>query len=115
MASRIGEAAETLAQSSCDLVGLPARVLRTRPEEPAQAVAARARHDVDMEMRDALTDDVVVGHEGSLRAQHDGKLPTDVLDAPPERADTFDVEIGERDHMVPRYHERVPVHEWRSI
>ena len=34
-------------------------VLRARPEEPAQAVLAHARDDVDVQVRDALADDVV--------------------------------------------------------
>jgi hypothetical protein len=37
-----------------------------RPEEAAQAVAAFARDDVDVEMRHALADDVIHGHKGAF-------------------------------------------------
>jgi hypothetical protein len=37
-----------------------------RPEKAAQAVLAFARDDVDMEVRDALTDDVVDGDEAAV-------------------------------------------------
>jgi len=42
------------------------RVLLTRPEESAQAVFAATRHDVHVQMRNALADRVVDGHESPL-------------------------------------------------
>ena len=47
----------------------PGAVLRARPEEPAQPVALRARHDVHVEVGHALADDVVLGDERALRAE----------------------------------------------
>ena len=44
-------------------------VLRPRPEEPAQPVALRPRHDVQVQVRHALADGVVHRHEGPLRPQ----------------------------------------------
>jgi hypothetical protein len=40
------------------------------PEEAAEAVAAFARDDVDVKMRDALADDVVHGDERAFRFHH---------------------------------------------
>ena len=42
------------------------RVPAAGPEEPAETVLAPARHDVDVEVRDALAHHVVLGHEGAL-------------------------------------------------
>ena len=67
--------------------GLPRRVLRPRPEEPAQAVAAGPRHDVGVEVRDALAHDVVHRHERALRAERRRKRGGDALHRLEERPD----------------------------
>jgi len=44
-------------------------VFRPRPEESAQSVLVPARHHVDVQMGDALTDAIVHGNESSGRAE----------------------------------------------
>ena len=65
-------------------------VLLSRPEEPAQAVTASAGHDVHVEMRHALADDVVVGDEGALGPERDGHHGRHRLHPPEERPDVAD-------------------------
>jgi len=44
-------------------------VLPARPEEALQTVALAARHHVDVDVRHALADAVIKGHEGAIRAE----------------------------------------------
>jgi hypothetical protein len=65
-------------------------VFVARPEESAQPVAAPSRHDVDMEMGDALTDHIVVRDKGALcteRIRHHG---SDVPHTQRKRADSLE-------------------------
>lgn len=48
---------------------LTCAVAGPRPEEASQTVATAPRHDVDVQMRDRLADDVVDRDEGSLRSE----------------------------------------------
>ncbi len=67
--------------------GLARRVLRPRPEEPAQAVTLGSRHDVGVEVRDALAHDVVHRDERALRAERRRDGGGDALHGVEERPD----------------------------
>src|SRR4029078_1520618 len=76
-------------------VRFPVGVSPTGPEEPAQSVAASTRHDVHVEVRHALTHDVVVGDEraaGVERLRHDRG---DRLHTREVRTDLARLEFGE--------------------
>jgi hypothetical protein len=62
-------------------------VTQPRPEKSAQAVAPGSRHNVKMQMRHALTDDVICRYERALAAQGRWHNSTDQLDAKKERPD----------------------------
>jgi hypothetical protein len=51
------------------LFHLTCAVAGPRPEEASQTVATAPRHDVHVQMRDRLADDVVNRDEGSLRSE----------------------------------------------
>jgi hypothetical protein len=51
------------------LFHLTGAVAGPRPEEASQTVATAPRHDVHVQMRDRLADDVVDCDEGSLRSE----------------------------------------------
>ena len=66
------------------------------PKEAFQAVSLAARNDVNMEMRDALADPIVDGHEGALgvHALDDGAGKK--LDIQKERADQLIGQVRKR-------------------
>ena len=70
MATPPGSAAATSSVSA------PRPVLRPGPEEAPEAVLAAARDDVDVEVRDALAHDVVLGDERALGARGRPGPPT---------------------------------------
>ena len=65
------------------------------PEEAAEAVAAFARDDVDVKMRDALADDVVHGDEGALRFHYLLHFAREHLSVGEKRADQGGGKIGQ--------------------
>jgi len=65
------------------------------PEEAAKAVAAFARDDVDVKMRDALADDVVHGDEGAFCFHYLLHFAREHLSVGEKRADQFGGEIGQ--------------------
>ena len=81
--------------------------LRTRPEETAQAVAAVPGHDVHVEVRHALADGVVDGHEGAVGAERAHHRARHTLDDAEERSDEIGVEIGQGHDVWPRHHKNV--------
>ena len=112
-ASRVRPLVERLAQRRRDRRRLAGGVLAAGPEEPAQAVALRARHDVHVEVGDALADDVVVGDERSLRPERSGHHRGHALHALEERPDVD--ELGQRHDVVGRHHEDVAGEQRRAI
>jgi hypothetical protein len=95
------------AQCSCYRRGLARRVLRARPEEPAQAVAASTWHDVHMKVGHALTHDVVVRHERALYSERSRQHRSDALHSFEERPKVVDGKIGKCLHVGPRHDEDV--------
>ena len=86
----------------CVVVGLGIRlVLDARPEEAAQAVLATARHDVHVEVSDALTDDVVDRHERAVAAERRRHARRDALHALEERSDEIGGSRSAKRHDVP--------------
>lgn len=65
------------------------------PEEAAEAVAAFARDDVDVKMRDTLADDVVHGDEGAFCFHYLLHFAREHLSVGEKRADQFGGEIGQ--------------------
>lgn len=98
----------------CGQRGLSVLVLRPRPEEAAQPVALPSRHHMNMEVSNALTHDVVVRHEGSLRPHHPWDLGAQMLDPTPERLYLRPWEVGECYDVSSGHHQRVP-REQRSM
>jgi hypothetical protein len=88
------------------------------PEEAAQAITPGPRHDMGVQVRDALADDVVHGDERSLRAKGIGNGGADRPDGAEERHDqlvgqvrkSHDVLAGDDQDMTlekrPRVEER---------
>ena len=77
------------------------------PEEASQAVTASSRHDVHVQVRDALTDHVVVGDEGALAPESLGHRSHEPLNGGHQRRDRLRHQLVERHHVVSRHDERV--------
>ena len=90
-------------------------VFHTWPEKSAQPIFATSRHDVHVQMRDALTDDVVECDERAVtreRVRHSGGNPLHSLE---QRTDEIAIEIGERDHVPLRHDQHMPLEHRRPI
>jgi len=100
---------EHLADPTRDLRGLGVGgVLRPRPEEPAEPVLAVAGHDVDVQVRHRLADDVVDAVEDAHRT---GGLPDRDAERPRskrERAAQLVRKVPQRLVMLLRHEEDVP-------
>lgn len=92
-----------------------ALVLPSRPEEPTKAVALRSRHDVHVEMGDALTHGVVHRHERALCSERRRKSTRDALNRSEQGRQQIRGEIGKGDDVTPRHDEDMPFEQWRAI
>ena len=91
---------ESLPQSKRVVVGLGiGLVTNARPEEAAQPILATPRHDVHVEMRNALTDDVVDGNERAVAVERVGHASRDSLHSFEEWADEIKIEV-DKSHTV---------------
>lgn len=90
-------------------------VFHTRPEKSAQPIFATSRHDVHVQMRDALTDDVVERDERAIARERGRHARSNPLHALEHRTDEIAVEIGERDHVPLRHDQDVPLEHGRTI
>ena len=106
-------AASGLADALGDGRRLARAVPRPRPEEAAQPVALGPRHDVDVEVGDALADDVVVGDERALGAQRHRHGRGQQLDALEERPDVG--ELGQRHDVLGRHDQHVAGEQRRAV
>src|SRR5829696_975344 len=95
-------------QQVCNVGCLAVSVLLARPGEPAQTILTTAGHDVHMKMSDALTDDVVVGHERAVSIEGGRHRRRDRAHALEERADLFGHQLGKRHDVTPRHDQGVP-------
>jgi hypothetical protein len=112
------------ARLTCESVAQPRSVIRclsvrfvaqARPEETAQAVALCPRHNMKMQMWDALADDIVCRHERALAAQrgrHDGANP---LHPKKERADSRSGQIRQAYHVLTGSHQDMTLEHWPAI
>ena len=112
-AERQLERGDGLAESLGTAAASPWAYSRPRPEEAAQPVALRPRHDVHVEVGDALADDVVVGDERALRAQRHGHGGSDQLHPLEERPDVR--QLGQRHDVLRRDDEHVPGEQRRPV
>ncbi len=91
---------ESLPQSKRVVIGLGlGLVTNARPEEAAQTILATPRHDVHVEVRDALTDDVVDGYERAVAVECVGHASRDSLHSFEEWADEIRIEV-DKSHTV---------------
>ncbi len=74
-----------------------------------QTVTPRPRHHVYVQVRNTLTDRVVVRHERSRTPQLRRHFSADVAHPLEERSDVVDGQVSEGHHMSTRHDERVPV------
>ena len=100
------------AQSAIDFVRILIGV--ARPKEPLQPVSFAARNDVDMEMRDALADAVVDGHEAALGVHALSNGAGKELNIQKERADEFAGQVRDRLEMA-LYDEEAMAREKRAM
>jgi hypothetical protein len=66
-----------------------------RPEEPLEAVSSMPGDHVDVQVRDALADAIVDGHEGAICPHALFHGASEELGVPEERGDLLGREIGE--------------------
>ncbi|MEY2416372.1 MAG: hypothetical protein QOH53_1706, partial [Ilumatobacteraceae bacterium] len=93
---------ESLPQSKRVVVGLcVGLVANARPEEAAQTILATPRHDMHVEVRDALTDDVVDGNERPVAVECGGHASRDSLHSFEEWSDKIGIEV-DKSHTVPK-------------
>src|SRR5690242_5047329 len=78
---------------------LIALVLLPRPEEAFQSVAFAARHDMDVQVRNALAYMVIDGDESALCAQRLLDRAFKILDSLKERSELRLGQIGQRDDV----------------
>jgi 4-carboxymuconolactone decarboxylase len=99
---------ESVPQSPGEIVGLGIRlVLHARPEEAAQAVLASPRHDVHVEVSDALAHHVVDRDERAVATECGRHSSRYSLHPFEQRSDEIGIEVGERHDVAFRYHEHV--------
>src|SRR5262245_29302110 len=90
-------------------------VLRARPEKTLEAVPLRARYDMDVQMRDALADDVVHRDECPLRAERLRDRTRDGLNTLEEWTDRFERKVRQRDDVCARNDQHVSNEERRFV
>ena len=81
------------------------RVASSRPEEAAQSVLATARHDVCMQVRNALTDDVVHRHKCPFRVERIRHQRADPLHHFEELWEQISREIRECGYVLAGYYQ----------
>src|SRR5688572_7985305 len=82
-------------------------VLGARPEEATQAILLVARHHMHMEMRDALTHDVVLGDERALRRHTVLHCCRQSLDLSEEGGNQLGIDVAECLDVCARDQQRV--------
>jgi hypothetical protein len=91
---------ESLPQSERVVVGLGiGLVTNARPEEAAQPILATPWHDVHVEVRNALTDDVVDGNERAVAVERRWHPSRDSLNSFEEWTDEIRIEV-DKSHTV---------------
>ena len=100
MSSGESSGGESLSQAKRVLVGLGiGLVANPRPEEAAQTILATPRHNMHMEVCDALTDDVVDRDERAIAVERGGHARRDSLHSFEEWSDEITIEV-DKSHTV---------------